>query len=131
MTDESPFASFVPSTEAPAEPKPGKKKGKDKKTKPRPRDAARRSIPRRSSRSLRPYLTFLAIANDDWFLARGSRVNLDLVIAGELDVAAQALACDAIDLHRHVVAHDLAALRAFVGEDVFNHFANPVLQLRP
>ena len=35
MTDESPFASFVPSTEAPAEPKPGKKKGKDKKTKPK------------------------------------------------------------------------------------------------
>ena len=34
MTDESPFASFVPSTEAPAEPKAGKK-GKDKRTKPK------------------------------------------------------------------------------------------------
>ena len=38
MTDESPFASFVPSSEAPpAPPKVGKKKGKDKST--RPKDA--------------------------------------------------------------------------------------------
>ena len=45
MTDESPFASFVPSTEAPAEPKPGKKKGKDKKTKPSKKQTAPEQAP--------------------------------------------------------------------------------------
>ena len=54
MTDESPFASFVPSTEAPAEPKPGKKKGKDKKTKPKEAKAPAEPKPDKPKRTRKP-----------------------------------------------------------------------------
>ena len=55
MSEEGPFASFVPSTDAsPEPPKAGKRKGKDKSTKPKVKAAAVEPKPKKTRKAKAP-----------------------------------------------------------------------------